>query len=117
VSRGHDRERRVRHLLEGDGWTVVRSAGSLGPVDLVALRRDQHPLLVEVKSTLEPYQHFRREDRQLMMDIAVRAGASVVLAWWPSRRSLKWIGPREWPRLDVPQAYRNYNGPLPGGLS
>ncbi|MHC1577720.1 MAG: restriction endonuclease [Candidatus Methanospirareceae archaeon] len=37
-ARGAAFERRVRRLLEEDGWFVVRSAGSRGAVDLIALR-------------------------------------------------------------------------------
>lgn len=117
MSRGHDRERRLRQLLELDGWVCVRSAGSLGPVDLVALKPGV-VLLIESKSTAQsPFERFLPGDRALMVDIAVRAGASAVLAWWPSRRSLKWIGPRDWPRVQVPESYRDYTGPLPGHLN
>ena len=34
-------ERRIRHQLEDDQWFVVRSAGSKGPLDLVAFRQDK----------------------------------------------------------------------------
>ncbi len=36
--KGYNFERRVRKALESCGWYVVRSAGSLGPTDLVAFR-------------------------------------------------------------------------------
>src|SRR5262249_5999379 len=38
TSRGHNRERQVRKLLEERGWWVARAAGSLGDADLVAMR-------------------------------------------------------------------------------
>ena len=46
---GAIRERRVKELLEDDGYFVVRSAGSLGIADLVALKPGQ-VLLVQAKS-------------------------------------------------------------------
>lgn len=36
--RGANFERRVKRKLESEGWFVIRSAGSQGPVDLVALK-------------------------------------------------------------------------------
>lgn len=43
----YERGRRIKYRLHKifreDGWMVARSAGSKGPVDLVAVRR--HPLL------------------------------------------------------------------------
>jgi Holliday junction resolvase len=46
---GTVRENRVKELLEDDGYFVVRSAGSGGVADLVALKRGQ-VLLIQVKS-------------------------------------------------------------------
>ena len=46
---GTVRERRVKELLEDDGYFVVRSAGSGGVADLVALKPGQ-VLLVQCKS-------------------------------------------------------------------
>lgn len=47
--RGQAAEHRARSALEGRGYTVVRAAGSKGPVDLVGIRPDG-VLLVQVKS-------------------------------------------------------------------
>lgn len=47
--RGDYFERQVRDTLRAHGWVVIRSAGSLGVADLVALRRDKTPLLVSCK--------------------------------------------------------------------
>jgi Holliday junction resolvase len=113
-ARGHNRERQVRKLLEADGWIVVRSAGSLGPVDLVALKPDR-VLLIEVKSTIQPYQHFRKPERAEMLEIAIEAGASCVLAYWPSHGQLRWIRPQRWPEPGrLPAKYRRLVGLLPG---
>mgnify|MGYP000570454909 FL=1 len=49
-ARGAAFERKVRRLLEEDGWFVVRAAGSKGIVDLVALRERGNVLRVQLIS-------------------------------------------------------------------
>ncbi|HEX59123.1 MAG TPA: hypothetical protein ENF26_03115 [Methanomicrobia archaeon] len=49
-ARGAAFERKVRRLLEEDGWFVVRAAGSKGIVDLVALRERDNVLRVQLIS-------------------------------------------------------------------
>lgn len=97
MSRGIDRERDVKRNLEARDYWVARAAGSLGDADLVALKAGKRPLLVEVKSTIHPYDHFGPKDRADLLFAASIAGADVVLAWWPSRGKLRWIPPDEWP--------------------
>jgi Holliday junction resolvase len=48
--KGSDFERLVKHWLEGEGYFVVRSAGSHGPVDLVAIKGSSPTLLVQCKT-------------------------------------------------------------------
>ena len=69
-------ERRTRDGLTADGWLVVRSGGSLGVADLVALRADFEPLLISCKK------HGRLDRAELfaLCDAAIRAGAVPVLA-------------------------------------
>ncbi len=43
-------ERKVRLLLESNGWKVVRAGGSLGVADLVCIRKGKC-MLLQVKST------------------------------------------------------------------
>lgn len=97
MSRGHDRERAVRRILEAEGWLVVRAPGSLGVADLVALKAGERPRLIESKSTLTPFAHFLPRDRAALLAAAEKAGADPVLAWWPKRGELRWIWPDEWP--------------------
>ncbi len=98
MSRGHNRERQVRRLLEDDDWFVTRAAGSLGDVDLVALKAGKLPMLIEVKSTAGgPYERFGPKDRADLLFAAELAGAIAVLAWWPPRGELRWIASSEWP--------------------
>ena len=119
MSRGHQRERDVIDLLREEGYVCVRAAGSLGPVDVMAMRRpildqftmipqDQpgRKLLVEVKSTRRgPYHGFPPKDRAEMLEIAEQAGAEAWLAWWPPCKPgqrkldmLKWLPSRCWPK-------------------
>jgi Holliday junction resolvase len=52
-SRGDYFERQTKAALQEAGWSLVRSAGSLGPADLVAIRRNAqggaHVLLISCK--------------------------------------------------------------------
>jgi Holliday junction resolvase len=97
-SRGHNRERAVKRLLEGQDWVVIRAAGSLGPIDLVALKVGRTPRCIEVKSTARgPYEHFSPAERAEMMLVASMAGAVAELAWWPPRGQLRFITSDEWP--------------------
>jgi Holliday junction resolvase len=48
-ARGRDREYQAQRKLEALGYTVIRSAGSKSPVDLVAFS-EMELLLVQVKS-------------------------------------------------------------------
>jgi Holliday junction resolvase len=98
MSRGHDRERAVRRLLEDDGWWVTRAAGSLGDADLVALKVAFPSRLVEVKSTSGgPYERFGPSDRARLTAAARKAGAEAWLVWWPVYRDPIWIHEADWP--------------------
>lgn len=97
-SRGHDRERAVRLILEQDDWFVARAAGSLGDADLVALKAGRYPRLIEVKSTAGgPYERFGPKRRADLLFAAQVAGAVAELAWWPPRGKLRFIESSEWP--------------------
>jgi len=47
-SKGRRLEYKVKHRLEAKGWYVVRSAGSKGLIDLVAIK-PKKVLLIQVK--------------------------------------------------------------------
>jgi Holliday junction resolvase len=78
-ARGDRFEHLTRDALRGHGWVVVRSAGSLGPADLVALRSDSRPWLVSCKATDVPY--LRPAEWIVLWAVAIDAGAVPVLAW------------------------------------
>jgi Holliday junction resolvase len=76
--RGDSFERRVRSELEEDGWLVVRSAGSLGSFDLMAMRAGDEPLLIQVKIDAK----INLKDRERLLGDALKSGAT---AWVVSR--------------------------------
>jgi Holliday junction resolvase len=82
--RGDYLERQTRHALVAHGWIVVRAAGSLGVADLVALRRNNTPLLISCKvGGLPP-----PIERQQLMDAADRSGARPIVA---TRENRGWV--------------------------
>jgi len=97
MSRGRQRELAVLALLRDDGFVCYRLAH--GHADVIALRQNLQPQLIQVKSTAGgPYEHFGPADRAALRDEAWAAGAAAVLAWWPPRRRVpEWIDSTEWP--------------------
>ena len=70
-------ERAAKKLLEGSGYYVVRSAGSKGVADMVALKPDE-VVLVQCKTDgyLSP------GERVAFRGLCVRLGAVCVVGWW-----------------------------------
>ena len=98
ASFGHGRERAIKKLTEDEGWVVLRSPASKGEFDLVMLKAGERSRVVECKATAAgPYSGFGPADRSALLAIARRAGAEAWLAWWPKRKTLKWIPAEEWP--------------------
>jgi Holliday junction resolvase len=97
-ARGRAREREVKKKLEADGWFVIKAGGSLGEMDLVALKSGQRGKAIEVKSTAGgPYERFGPEKREALYDAALKAGLEPYLVYWPPHKELKWIGWLSWP--------------------
>ena len=95
---GTARERQVRKLLEEDGWIVIRAGASLGPADLIAMKRDYLPMMIQVKATKAGvWTGFPPGDRAALRRVALIAGAQGVLAHWPPRGELTWYNDDEWP--------------------
>lgn len=98
MSRGHDRERALKNMLQGDDWFAMRAPASLGVADLVVLKEGHRPMLIEVKSTTDgPYKSFGPQDRSELSLAAKMAGADAWLVWWPPRAKPVWIAEHEWP--------------------
>jgi Holliday junction resolvase len=79
-------ERACVMRLRALGYLVIRSAGSLGPADLVAMRADTLPLLVNCKITDTTTTRTRTE----FHDIAIDAGALPIIATKPNRAVIRW---------------------------
>ena len=58
--RGTKSEYMVRDIFRAAGWAVVRSGGSLGPVDLVCVRHGR-VMLVQVKRNTTGYLYLGRD--------------------------------------------------------
>lgn len=100
VSRGIERERKVRALLGAEGYWTCRAAGSFGDADVVALKAGATPRMIEVKSTTRsPFADFGPADRKALSDAARLAGAVAQLCWWPPRKQPRWIEEADWPPI------------------
>jgi Holliday junction resolvase len=78
-ARGDYFERQARDALQARGWYVVRSAGSLGIADLVALRVGSTPMLVSCKLS----GRIGPAERLALLDTAATSGARAVVAMRP----------------------------------
>jgi len=115
---GANFELKVMHDLEGHGYTCLRSSGSRGAVDVVAIgpleecpvdvdhycdHRPAAVLFIQCKITnpvIPPY------ERTAVQDLATRAGAIPLVAHWAADqttglmrvhyRMLTGPGPRDW---------------------
>jgi len=95
---GTQRERAVRAYYADRDWIAFRAPASLGVADVIALKVGRVPRFVEVKSTAGgPYERFGPEARTKLRVAAAMAGAVPLLAWWPARGELRFIGAAEWP--------------------
>ncbi len=105
-SKGADRERQLKKMLEADGWVVVRCAGSKSAVDLWAIKRcTERPedhlsevMAVQVKGNAgSPWMNFRSEERAELGLIAAKAGAEAWLAHWPPHGECHWYAESAFP--------------------
>lgn len=97
-------EYRAIDLLSRRGWYVVRSAGSHGTADLVALSpADGHAALVQCKTG-----RLKHEDWQRLREVALHYHAvPVIAAWNETRRRVVWLvitgdhvpGSHDWPSI------------------
>jgi len=65
--KGRRAEYKVRYVLQGQGYIVVRSAGSKSPIDLVAINPStKRILLIQVKSGKS---RLRPEEREVLRNL------------------------------------------------
>lgn len=73
--RGDAFERRVRHQLDAAGYVTVRSSGSSGPFDLLALRiRELYLVQCKRDGRLDPHEW------NVLVDLAHELGGDAILA-------------------------------------
>lgn len=95
---GHQRERQVAARLTAESWYVMRAAGSHGEADLIALKAERRPMMLQIKGTAGgPFSGFPPAERAALLDAAQRAGAVPFLVHWPKRGKERWYGVDEWP--------------------
>ena len=84
AQRGIYFERQTREALQVNGWLAFRAAGSLGPADIVALRRGSTPLFIACKTSRDvakrPSARIRPSERHALIVAAELAGARPLLA-------------------------------------
>jgi len=103
--RGADLERAAKHHLEDNGYYVIKSAGSKGVADLVAIKPGE-TLLVQCKRPKDGY--LLPAERVALRQLALRLGAVPLAGYWykqgraarkPAFRELTFMGPagnRDW---------------------
>lgn len=79
-------ERMCFRNLSAAGWLTVRSAGSFGPCDLVALKRGRPPVLVQCKKT----DNLTRAGRLALWNVGRQHGAIAVVVSNPQRGFIQW---------------------------
>lgn len=99
---GTAREHKVMTQFSDREFIVIRAAGSLGPIDFVALRTGLLPRLVQVKSDAAgPFAHFGPDDRYWLTRDAGKAGGVALLAHWPKRGECLWYAGPDWQRYSA----------------
>lgn len=95
---GSPYERELKRILEGNGWVVIRSAGSLGSGDLVALTPNSH-ILIEVKSCKGNTFYTSRDNKEQFnaLNKLAKEGINVNYA-------IRWKGKgkKEWEMFNLP---------------
>jgi Holliday junction resolvase len=103
VKKGYATEHEREKYLKDLGWFTLRSSGSMGPIDIVAIKCvDEEKRLFEVR--LEQVKHCSREkyipsrhDINEMIRCAVINKFHNIPVFWV----VKYKGSREWEEIDV----------------
>ncbi len=76
--KGYKLERKVKDMLERDGWYVVRSAGSKKP-DLIAAK-DGKIVVIECKATSKETLYLDKEEVKNLVDVSKHFNAQPMYA-------------------------------------
>lgn len=101
-SRGSYAERKVADALRAGGWLYKGTGDAHGAVDGIALKAGERALILQIKGTKRPFDHFRPEERAEFLQEAEAAGwpmeRDAFLIWAPpDRKPPRWIPPEKWP--------------------
>lgn len=100
--RGIQRERDLVNWLKRNEFFAMRAPASLGCADVIALKAESKPLMIEVKSTTRSaFAGFPPSDRAELLSVASAAGAEAWLLYWPKRSEPVWVSPSDWPPTDM----------------
>jgi len=83
--KGINAERKAKEILEQAGYLVIRSAGSLGPFDLIALNRSGHVRLIQVKKN----KIITEEEKENLFNLAAEYKRYSVEYWYFPPREKK----------------------------
>jgi Holliday junction resolvase len=85
-SRGADFERTVKRDLEAKGYFAIRSAGSHGAVDIIAIKKDDAMAVqCKINGRLSP------ADRKQLLAVAHASGIKAMKAWRPKRGVIEYV--------------------------
>jgi len=75
---GAARERRIMKKLEKEGWFCIRSAGSHGPIDIIAMRQNHLLGVLEIRfiqskktGYLDPQERMEKEALEKKLSITI----------------------------------------------
>lgn len=96
---GNARENRCLEQLVERGYVGICGRASRGPADIIALKRGDAAMMVQVKGDKRgPYQNFRMDERAELLRAAIEAGAIAWLCWMPSvKKPPVWLHWTDWP--------------------
>lgn len=75
--KGLDFERKIKGVLERNGWVAFRSAASKGPADVVAFKPGRTPIFVQCKY----HGRMDYDEWNPFYELCERIGVTPVLAW------------------------------------
>lgn len=96
VSRGNAAERFVAKEREALGYTVASRRHIGGAGDLLCVHPDLPTQLIEVKKRKNPWEGFRKPERQAMRDAPLPPGSERLLVNVEGT-ALRWWTESEWP--------------------
>lgn len=99
--RSAQREREIAAAFRASGFVAVRTPGSKGAFDVLAIKRDEPPRLIQVKTSTgdsSPWKGFGSADREKLAEAAKQAGGVALLYHYNGRAGLSVYPESAWPK-------------------